>query len=185
MTRNKPRLELALYVRPKYPGTYHYALFISKKQNEDVSNSSPVIKYHVKNTLQNVDGEISQPWRFERISIPDVDFEQRLLVRVVIGKVRDQDLIEELLKTTPVYQTDDPDRARARARAFNCVTWVRDAIEALKGIQAVSSLLSWEEVEREALGYVRRKKEEGRWSAGQLDNKIPKLDLLEGREVLK
>jgi hypothetical protein len=65
MPRNKPRLQLALYARPKHPETYHYALFVAPKSAE-----GPIMKHHVKNTLQvDVSGQATQPWRYERLRL--------------------------------------------------------------------------------------------------------------------
>ncbi|QRD85411.1 hypothetical protein F9C07_2254184 [Aspergillus flavus] len=93
--RNKPRLLLALYARPKYPESYHYALLITPKitavQN---TKSLRATKYHVKNTIENIKDRISQPWRFERVVIDDINLEPWLLTCVVIGKVVSQEHVE-------------------------------------------------------------------------------------------
>lgn len=180
MPRNKPRLQLALYARPKHPGTYHYAIFLAPKQGEQ----GPTTKHHVKNTLMNVEVKLSQPWRYERAEIPDVTLEQRLLVRVIIGKVAtSREDIERFLKCLPVYQVDDPDRAKAKG--FSCVTWVRDALGELKKQGTVTRLGEWEEVQRRALEYVDKKREQGRWSQSwESETGVPLFDLLEGRELV-
>ncbi|KAF1915358.1 hypothetical protein BDU57DRAFT_518296 [Ampelomyces quisqualis] len=181
MPRHKPRLQLALYARPKHPGTYHYALLISPKSTQKQQANSATT-HHVKNTLQNISGELTQPWRYERLAISDVQLEQRLLVRVVIAKVTSPDALERILEAVPVYQVDDPDQAKAQS--FTCLTWIRTALEEL-GVQgAVAGLGEWEEVQKKALEYVETKKDMGRWSAGwKGEAGVPMLDLLDGREV--
>ncbi|KAK6829009.1 hypothetical protein RU639_003332 [Aspergillus parasiticus] len=112
--RNKPRLLLALYARPKYPESYHYALLITPKitaaQN---AKSLRATKYHVKNTVENIKDRISQPWRFERAVIDDINLEPWLLACVVIGKVVSQEQVERVFGETPVYQVDNPDKDKA------------------------------------------------------------------------
>jgi hypothetical protein len=188
MFRNKQRLQLALYARPKHPDTYHYALFIAPKINSRQTNNArnkpfSTTKFHVKNALQNIDGQILQPWRFEIILIPDLSEEQRLLICVVIGKIT-SDAVEQKLSQVPIYQVDDSDKAKARA--FSCLTWVKAALDELRGSGAVSGLLDWETIHKSALDFVVRKKEEGRWEVQMVgDNlRVPTLDLLSGRELV-
>lgn len=87
-----------------------------------------------------------------------------MLVAVVVGKVLSLEMVEEVFRRTPIYQTDDPDRDRASE--FDCRTWVRDALEGVRGSGGVSGLMEWETLEEQALRYVREKKAEGRWAAG-------------------
>lgn len=182
MPRNKPRLQLALYARPKHPGTYHYALLVSPKSTKN-QQASLATKHDVKNTLQNISGALTQPWRYERLAISDVQLEQRLLVRIVIAKVTSPDALERILEAVPVYQIDGPDQAKAQS--FTCLTWVRAALEELRVQGAVSELGNFEGIQKKALEYVERKKEMGRWSAGwKGDVGVPMLDLLDGREVV-
>ena len=162
MPRNKPRLQLALYSRPKHPRTYHYALFIGAK-----SAQGPVTKHHVKNTLQiDVIGEATSPWRYEQIAVPHVEFEQRLLVCVVIAKVlKPGDVAKRALESVPVHQRDEADRNDSES--FTCRTWVRDALQALREQGVVSAELGgWDEIQQMALEYVDRKREQKRRDSG-------------------
>lgn len=188
MPRNKPRLQLALYARLKHPGTYHYALFISPKRTQRARSADSATKHHVKNTLQNGSGELTQPWRYEHLAILDVRLEQRLLVRVVIAKVTttmSSEALDRILEAVPVYQVDDD--GPNRGQSFSCLTWVRAALEELRTHGAVAGLGEWEAIQSKALEYVERKKtEERRWSAdwkGEI-GVVPMLDLLTGREVV-
>ncbi|KAB8275537.1 hypothetical protein BDV30DRAFT_207610 [Aspergillus minisclerotigenes] len=183
--RNKPRLLLALYARPKYPESYHYALLITPKitavQN---TKSLRAIKYHVKNTIENIKDRISQPWRFERVVIDDINPEPWLLAGVVIGKVVSQEHVERVFGETPVYQVDDPDKDKALT--FDCRSWVVDAVERLQKSDVVSSLLGWETLERRAVEYVEGKKRMGRWNAGQdtsVKLRVPIIDWVTESEI--
>ncbi|KAF2158610.1 hypothetical protein M409DRAFT_30890 [Zasmidium cellare ATCC 36951] len=179
MPRNQPRLQLALYARSKYPDAPHFAIFIAPKKGGKAT------KHHAKNTILSIPGQISQPWRYERVDIPDVTLEQHLLVRVIIGKVTTSlDQVDEILKGIPVYQVDDPDRAKAES--FNCRAWAGVALEELKKQGAVTMLEGdWAEIERRAKEYLGKKREQGRWSKdwkGQPG--VPLMDLIEGRELV-
>src|ERR1700712_1360638 len=103
MMRNKPRIQLALYARPRYPGTYHYALFVTPKIIK-AGELRGAQKHHVKNTLQNIDGEVSQPWRYECLEIPAINLESRLLVYVTLGKIQSLNELQISLESVRIYQ---------------------------------------------------------------------------------
>ena len=182
MPRNKARLQLALYARPKHPGTYHWALFITAK-DDLLASPSPTTKHHVKNNLLEVAGEIRQPWRYERVQVPDVHLEQRLLVRVTVAKIAVPEKLDRILEAIPVYQIDDPNQAEARK--FSCSMWVWTALEELKRQEVIAGVSDSEVVRRKAVEYVERKKGDGRWEAGwKGDDRVPTLDLLVQREII-
>jgi hypothetical protein len=182
MPRDKPRLELALYARPKHPGSPHYALLVSPKSTKD-NVSTSATKHHVKNTLQNINGVISQPWRYERVAIPDTNLEQRLLVRVVVAKViLPIDELERIVETLPVYRDDEVERMEGKV--FSCKTWVRDVLDELVKHGAIAGYPGWEWIERKASDYVEAKMSAGRWDASWDGAKgVPMLDL-GGRELV-
>jgi hypothetical protein len=183
--RHKPRLLLALYARPRHPDSYHYAILITPKRTQRDNAPIPATKYHVKNTLTNTGAGLSQPWRFERSSLENLHDDPRMLVAVVVGKVLSLEMVEEVFRRTPIYQRDDPDRDRALE--FDCRTWVRDALEGVRGSGGVSGLMEWETLEEQALTYVREKKAERRWTAGggssSGEMRVALLDLLARREI--
>ncbi|KAM3415799.1 hypothetical protein BST61_g11608 [Cercospora zeina] len=174
---------LALYARPKHPGTYHYALFIAPR-----SGLGPTTKHHVKNTLQvDIAGQAAQPWRYEQTNIQDVTNEQRLLAQIVIAKVTSSlNRAQEILQTVPVYQVDDVDSPDG-ANPFSCRTWVRDAFGELRKQGALKPQTEdWEDVERKALEYLDKKRGQGRWESTWKGGKgVPLIDLLEGIELVK
>lgn len=100
-------------------------------------------------------------------------------MRVVIAKITASILdVERALEAVPVYQVDE-----GAGRKFNCKTWVRDAFIALMEQGLVRTSLGGEEVERRALEYLDRKRDEGRWD-GAGGEGVPCMDLLEGREIV-
>lgn len=108
-----------------------------------------------------------------------------MLVAVIVGKVLSVEVVEEVFRRTPIYQSDDPDKDRASE--FDCRTWVRDALEGVRGSGSVSGLMEWEALEEQALRCVTEKKAEGRWRAGRGPGSgemgVAVLDLFAGREI--
>ncbi|KAF7197268.1 hypothetical protein HII31_01379 [Pseudocercospora fuligena] len=183
--RNKPRLELAIYARPKHPDSYHWAIFTAPKSSKGKPSRS-VTKRHVLNTIQNVEGVVSQPWRYERVSIKDYASENRLLARIVIGKVLTLDPendIERSLGPLPIYQEDDEDQAKPKD--FGCHTWCRAAVEELWKDSVVSLKGSWAEMELEALKFIEKKKADGRWDGEWKGPEgVPMFDLFTETEIV-
>jgi hypothetical protein len=184
MPRNKQRLQLALYARHKHPGTYHYALFVAPK-NAQVQ--APATKHHVKNTLQiDSSGEASQPWRYERTVVSNIEAEPRLLARIIIAKVaKSADEVQRILDSVPIHQAEDLDKAEAQT--FTCKTWVRDVLRELSRQGALAANVGeWVVVEREALAYLDKKRKQGRWDVTWKGGSgIPLMDLLEGKEIVE
>jgi hypothetical protein len=181
MPRNKDRLQLALYARPKYPDSPHFSFFIAPKNLQ-----GSVTKHHVKNTMMiDESGKAIQPWRYERTTITDVEAEPRLLARIIIAKMaKSADEVQRILDGVPIYQVEDLDKAGAQT--FTCKTWVRDVLRELSRQGACADVGEWEVIEREALAYLGRKREQGRWDVTwKVGSGIPLLDLLEGKEVVE
>jgi hypothetical protein len=172
--RNKPRLYLTLYARPKYPKTYHYALQISPKHDAGYplsSNAPPSLianKYHCTNTIQRNEHGISFPWIYESSSISPLE-DSRLLARILLGKL----LVpiaqfDEAMKCVPIPQNcHDP--------AFSCVKWVKLAVESLMvgtpGMVArTPSYKSWDCTQKIALEFVNNEKRSGRFETDWKDS---------------
>ncbi|KAF1957811.1 hypothetical protein CC80DRAFT_491167 [Byssothecium circinans] len=138
-------------------------------------------KHDVKNALQNPFADdllATQPWRYDRDSIEDVQTEQDLLVRVIIGKV--VTVVEEIdavLAAIPVESVG--------LREFNDEMWMEAAIEELKKKEAVKGLVTWKAMKGVAVDYVEMKKRIGRWDTEwEGEKRVPMLDLMTGEEVV-
>lgn len=180
--RNKPRLHLAIYARPKYPDTYNYALFIRPKP----TNAPSALKFHVHNNLQKTDDIISQPWLFETIDIPNIALEPRLLACIVVEKILvPLERVHQILRGVPTHHADDPS---GQDKAYDCVKWIQLAISALRRANAVSNNgFSWDGIREEALRFMRRKKHEKRWETGWKGGRqedVATFDMLTGDEVI-
>jgi hypothetical protein len=180
MARDKDRLLLALYARPKYPDTYHYALMTCPKSHKrkfavEGSNLSVFRKYHVKNTIQSVEGQLVQPWIYESLMV-DRASEPGLLVFVVIGKIIKPDQLEKALENVPIYQADSE-----KGLSFDCVEWVRSAVESLRSAGIISKTAEWSKLKEQAIDFVAEKKNEGYWNAkrgGSWNVDVPELNLV-------
>ncbi|GIZ39098.1 hypothetical protein CKM354_000248900 [Cercospora kikuchii] len=180
MTRNKPRLELAIYARPKHPESPHYALFVAPKRD-----AGPIVKHHVKNTWQVDDsGQASRPWRYERTVVASLENEPRLLARVIVAKVLRTEEVQQVFYSIPVNTEDGGIVAVEMAASFSCKSWVKDAWEGLRRRRAIfSKFEDWDVVERQAPEYVEKKRQQGRWdSSSKGAAGVPLMDLLEGKE---
>ncbi len=176
--RNKPRLHLAIYARPKHPDTYQYALLIRPKP----SNAPAALKFHVHNKLLKTDDIKSQPWLYETIDIPDVSLEPRLLACIAIEKILvPLGRVNQILREVPIDQVDD-------GQGFDGVKWVQLSITALRRADAVSNNgFTWDGIREEALRYMRRKKQERRWEVGWKGGRqedVATFDMLTGEEVV-
>ncbi|KAK8166662.1 hypothetical protein IWX90DRAFT_433415 [Phyllosticta citrichinensis] len=197
MRRSKPRLHLALYARPKHPDAPHYALLICPKNipiplarttpSQSQSTQTPqalIHKHHVKNTLQVAsDGSgATQPWVYEHARLASLHEEPRLLLTVAVGKlVESVDKVAAILERVPFCQGGGADDEGTQE--FDCVEWVRRAVELLRETGAVSGLMEWDGVGEKAMAFLRREREGGRWDAGgDGERRIPVLELIGGAE---
>lgn len=180
MRFNKPRLYVSLYFRSGQapPDSYHWALLVGPKSDEDPYDA---VQYHVKNTIRP--GVSGQPWVFEASRLGESDTRYRLLIRVLIAKIADPSSVDASLRGVPIIQ-ESPD--------WNCISWVRSAIERLNadGVLSESKVVDWSIIDRQCKDYVVKKKEAGRWRAGNSPDsthelvKIPTWDMLQEREVV-
>ncbi|KAF5560245.1 hypothetical protein FPHYL_6758 [Fusarium phyllophilum] len=182
MPSDKDRLYVALYARggaPVMPGledTYHWALIVGPKTE---SNASRGRRFHAKEKL-HVFGNPPVPqsvWEYEEREIPMMPTSM-LLVRIMIGKVKDGNRLESILRGIPV---------RPEVGGWNCVAWVKEAVEiALQDKRALGNPrnLSWDSIRDVAMWYVEDKKAAHRFDGqGEYDqSKAATWDMLEGVE---
>jgi len=95
------------------------------------------------------------------------------------------DDVQRILGGVPIYQVEELNKAEAQT--FTCRTWVSDVLRALSRQEALAANLGeWEDVEREALEYLDRKRARGRWETTWKGGPgTPLVDLLKGREIVE
>ena len=102
-----------------------------------------------------------------------------LLVRIMIAKVEDQSRLSDILRGTPIRQDE---------QGWNCVLWIKEALEKLKGDPKAlgTMVIEWEKVRDGAMAYCQRKKNEHRFDGkGNFDmGKVPTYDLIERKETV-
>jgi hypothetical protein len=148
---------------------YHWALLIGPKVEK---RSSQGRFAHVKNTT-TPDGT----WTFEEAETP-LTTTRQMLVRVLVAKVADRERLLRVIRAVPIVQKDT---------SFNCIAWVRHALEALQQDKVAlgTSSLDWTTVRDNAMAYCQKKKDMHRFD-GKVECDItwpPTFDLLAGRET--
>lgn len=132
------------------------------------------VRYHAKERPKLGGGS---EWHFEERESPLAPTSM-LLVRVMVGKVADGNQLVESLRSTPIRQAQP---------GWNCVSWVKEALEKLKADTKAlgTSVIEWERVRSEAMGYCQRKKDQHRFDGqGNFDmSKVPTFDLMERKEI--
>lgn len=160
---------------------YHWALLIGPKHEDSDSTGK---RFHVKETMTAIDGRTQSRWVFEERDI-SMNPTAMILVRVVIGKVASAERAAAVLRGVPV---------RDNQSGWNCVWWLREALDMLRadgkalGSRSLSSV-AWEQAGEAAMDFVRRKEREhrfdGRAAPGWFDmNRVATYDLLQGEEIV-
>ncbi|OJZ82151.1 hypothetical protein ASPFODRAFT_64201 [Aspergillus luchuensis CBS 106.47] len=177
MPSDKDRLYVALYARggaPTMPGkedTYHWALIVGPKIE---GQGKTGVRYHAREKMKTGGSE----WVFEEreCSLAPTNM---LLVRVIVGKVTNKDSLVQILRSTPIRQNQ---------AGWNCVAWVREALQRLRadGTALGTSVIEWETVRAAAMSYCQKKKDQHRFDGqGNFDlRKAPTYDLIEQRETM-
>ncbi|MCJ1246429.1 hypothetical protein MMC30_003636 [Trapelia coarctata] len=191
---------------PDLEDTYHWALTIFPKPlfpllpfkpstpslSPSIHHSTPLPKrYHAK-SLPPTPSKPMQ-WLYEEHYISTTP-ENMLLVLITIGKVTNLPHLEGILRGVPVVQGSE---------SWNCVSWVKDALEALRGDgerervpvlqrgleneKALGThILEWEMVRDASMRYCAEKRVQRRFD-GKADfdmKRIPTFDLLERKETV-
>ncbi|KAI1193015.1 hypothetical protein F5X97DRAFT_329028 [Nemania serpens] len=180
MFSDKDRLYLALYARggsPTMPGredAYHWALIVASKTDPDEDRHA--IRLHAKENMAGTPPKLV--WAYEEQPIASGP-QFMLLTRVVIGKVLDKDRLRSVIGGIPV---------RPETPGWNCVGWVREAVDAvLKDDKALSSTVeTWTEIKDTAMHYIESKKASHRFDGqGKLSGGTAATwDMLQNREII-
>jgi len=155
---------------------YHWALLVGPKFEHAASKGT---RFHAKNSNPPT---VPKTWVFEEAE-NTLGPNNAQLVRVVIGKIKDKSRLFNSLRAVNVVQGD---------LDWNCVSWVKEASEAVLSDSAAigTSLKEWEEVRTAALKYVDEKKAQHRFDGkaphGRFDvTKAATYDALEKRELVE
>ena len=137
-------------------------------------------RFHAKDPYVGGGGsKVDRQWIFEERK-SSLLATNMLLVRIVVGKVKDTDRLRSVLKEVPVVRGDP---------SWNCVEWVRTALEALEADKGAmgTSQFDWGVIRETAMKYCREKRDAGRFQSGTAydTSRPPTFDLLEGKELLE
>lgn len=129
------------------------------------------MKLHVKNPPL-------EGWQYEEKELKNVRNTVDLLVRILIAKIEDDELLLKIIRETPVVQ-GDPE--------WRCRTWIADALGRMaKDPKAVGTTkLDWRTIETMARRYAAEKIAAGCFSSGaDLSKPKPTWDLLQDKEIV-
>jgi len=149
---------------------YHWALITGPKVEKAISRGQ---LYHAKN------GATEGSWVIESRATSLLQT-NALLTRLLVGKIADRDRVKEILCGVPAT-SNNPE--------WNCVIWIKEALEALQQDSKAmgTSVLDWQAVRDAAMGYVQKKRDQGRWKGESALNLeyAPTYDLLEKKETIE
>ncbi|KAG5979464.1 hypothetical protein E4U55_005137 [Claviceps digitariae] len=173
MGSNKKRLYVALYpsgVANSTARKFHWAFIIGPKA--EAGKEAPGLRCHVINPA--VVG-----WRYDEGELKDVKCTIKLLVRILIAKIEDEQSLLKILRETPIIQ-DDPN--------FTCRTWLVDALRRISNAEPKvvgTSELDWSKIEDKGRKYVEEKIAADRYrDQDQILGPKPTWDLTSGKEII-
>lgn len=168
----------ALSAHPPCPDRcrYHWALIVGPKTEDEDSKGA---RFHAKEKIRLV-GAGPMPesvWEYEERESSMMPTSM-LLVRVMIGKVKDTNRLKSLLRSIPI---------RSGVEGWNCVTWVKEAFETAqrdKRVLGTPNSVYWDSIRNTAMWYVEQKKADHRFDGrGAFDQtKAATWDMIDGRE---
>ena len=131
----------------------------------------PGRRFHVKNRP-------FEGWIYEEVSLPNVQSTTSLLARIVVAQVEDKARLIQILRSTPVVQSNPN---------WRCRTWVVDVLNRLAADRKAvgTAQLDWSKIEPLARQYVAEKTAAGRYATAELLlSPTPTWDMLEDTEVV-
>ncbi|RKF78050.1 hypothetical protein GcM1_214018 [Golovinomyces cichoracearum] len=178
MPIDKDRLYIALYARGGAPtminkeDMYHWALLTGPKTENEKAKGT---RFHVKGRLV-ASGQ--RQWFYDELPV-SLHATNMLLVRVKIGKIIDTKRLRKILRDCPIRQGEQD---------WNCVSWVKEALEALWSNEKVlgTAITDWDEVRASSMNFCQKKIDQHRFDGkANFDMKMPPtLCLLEGKELI-
>ncbi|KAI1881732.1 hypothetical protein JX265_000558 [Neoarthrinium moseri] len=161
---------------PRGEDKYHWALLTGPKTERDEPTGK---RYHAKEQMISIRGHIQSQWQFDERDVSMLATSM-ILVRIVVGKIKDRKRVASILRSIPI-RGDQP--------GWNCVGWVKEALEALgkDGKALGTSVIDWRTIRDAALSYVRHKEAQhrfdGRAQAGIFNaRQVPTYDLIETKQ---
>jgi hypothetical protein len=155
-----------------WTGRYHWALLVGPKKDKKKSRA---VLHHAQERLR--ESEIGTEFFYDRRDVP-TGATYMSLVRVMIGKVEKKDVLADTIKGVQI-RNEDPE--------WNCVIWVKEALEALLLAGALgTNNAAWAKVRETVMWYMEKKKEEHRYDGqGGFDmDKPATFDMLKDKETI-
>lgn len=157
--------------------SFHWAFIVGPKSE---SESSRGYRFHAKEKISFVEDPpgVKSMWHYEELEVPLIS-DSMLLVRVVIGKVKEMKQLRSIFRDTPI---------RSEIQGWNCVEWIKESfIKASEDNRALGRCaISWEQVRDTAMCYVADKKACHRFdgTVSYDSTLVPTWDMLAGVELI-
>lgn len=150
---------------------YHWSFLVGPKVERKGKNAK------ARGTMYHVKYPSTKIWEYEERELSDVRGGPRLFVRLLIGKVTNENRLKQIFRGIPVVQNDP---------SWTCSTWMMNALAAIEsdGTAVGTSVLDWATMRDWAITYVAQKIAAGRFDdpVGELPK--PTWDLIEGIETV-
>lgn len=158
---------------------YHWALLVGPKNEHSHSKGK---RFHAKEVIESINGCTQIRWVLEERAI-GMNPTAMVLVRISIGKVMNLERAMAVLRDVPI---------RGNQFGWNCVWWVKEALDLLRvngKTLSRTSVADWTRVRNASMGYARRKEKEHRFDReappGIFDtSRVATYDLMKTREVI-
>lgn len=142
---------------------------------KDEKDKTEGVRFHAR---ESVTQERGYEWFFEERAVTMMST-QMILVRVLLAKIENKDKLVQILRQIPIRQGQE---------GWNCVFWVKEALENLERSKGVvgTSVIEWESVRDAALSYCQRKKDQHRFDGkGDFDmSRVATFDLTQEKEIV-
>ncbi|KAI1125835.1 hypothetical protein F5Y10DRAFT_267721 [Nemania abortiva] len=176
MPSNKDRLYIVLYLRGNArEDTYNWAFIVGPKIEPERGGWG--IRFHVVDSNM-VLSQQPPDWVYNEGTIT-LEPTPTLLVRVVVGKVKNIDRLQSILRQVPV---------RSEVPGWDCESWVKEALRMLNSDREAmgTSIASWDLVRSTVIEYANSKRAARRLTTvGQYDgSKVATWDMMEGKELI-
>lgn len=117
-------------------------------------------------------------WEFEEVSTTMLP-SRMIMVRILVAKIESRDRLAQLLRHIPIRQGQ---------QGWNCVAWIKEALEQLQISTNVigTSVVEWEAAHDAAMSYVQNKRDQHRFDGkGSFGTtRVPTFDLIQGQETI-
>lgn len=146
--------------------SYHWALIIGPKS---ALRSEAGTAYQIVHSHSDF---VDTPWFYEETDLASTPHQSRtLLARIALAKITNEEQVVKMLRAQAGSVRSERKKSVASVDevGMTCLSWVREAWEALAGesgrpLKSYFDGEDWEDIESRARRYVKRKRMQGRYN---------------------